>query len=137
MFYTCIVERKNEVVLGWQSCKILLNSADGMVKIWDERKSLLTEITVDDGLSSACFLNNAGDLLLGYRNHIFIISHRKGTQRSTSSSSHLVPGVPASLFTLFLNAAPFVRPSFVSHAIIMTFLKASVFVFSYGIFMVQ
>ncbi|CAH1265289.1 WDR87 [Branchiostoma lanceolatum] len=52
-------------------------SGDGAVKIWDSQKVLVTEITLDDSLSCACFLNNRADLLVAYKHHIFTIPHRK------------------------------------------------------------
>ncbi|CAG5133957.1 unnamed protein product, partial [Candidula unifasciata] len=51
-------------------------SEDGCIKIWHE-KVLLTEIMLDSSLSSVCFLNNRGDLLVGYQKHIFYIDHTK------------------------------------------------------------
>ena len=53
------------------------HSCDGAVKIWDEQKTLMTEITLDDSLSSACFLTSQGDLMIGYKNHLFVIEHSK------------------------------------------------------------
>ena len=53
------------------------HSCDGAVKIWDEQKTLMTEITLDDSLSSACFLTSQGDLMIGYKNHLFVIDHSK------------------------------------------------------------
>lgn len=32
----------------------------------------------DRSLSAACFLNNTGDLIIGFKNHIFFIDHTKG-----------------------------------------------------------
>ncbi|BFZ08967.1 hypothetical protein BsWGS_12006 [Bradybaena similaris] len=51
-------------------------SEDGAIKIWYE-KALLTEIVLDSSLSAVCFLNNRGDLLVGYQKHIFYIDHTK------------------------------------------------------------
>lgn len=94
-------------------------SLNGVIRIWDENKHLVTEIfmdkleidenilqeepgrkkikvdeqgrkTVEDegedrssafqdrSLSAACFLNNTGDLIIGFKNHIFFIDHTKG-----------------------------------------------------------
>ncbi|XP_061195425.1 uncharacterized protein LOC133203675 isoform X2 [Saccostrea echinata] len=95
-------------------------SLNGVIRIWDENKHLLTEIFMDKleideniiqeepgrkkikvdeqgrkekvedeeeegssssllerSLSAACFLNNKGDLIIGYKNHIFSIDHTK------------------------------------------------------------
>ncbi|CAH1782794.1 unnamed protein product [Owenia fusiformis] len=52
-------------------------SCDGAIKIWEWNKTLLTELFVDDTLTSACFLNTIGDLLIAYNNHIFYIDHSK------------------------------------------------------------
>ncbi|KAL4225908.1 hypothetical protein ACF0H5_013896 [Mactra antiquata] len=52
-------------------------SCDGGIKIWDEDKVLLTEVMLEESLSSACFLNDMGDLLVAFKNHIFYIDHTK------------------------------------------------------------
>lgn len=52
-------------------------SDDGAVKIWHDL-ALLREILLDSSLSAACFLNNRGDLVLGYQKHLFYIDHTKG-----------------------------------------------------------
>ena len=53
-------------------------SDDGSVKIWDDHKTLVSEFLLDDSLCSACFLNGAGDVLIGFKNHIFFLDRRKG-----------------------------------------------------------
>ncbi|XP_052677418.1 uncharacterized protein LOC128158574 isoform X6 [Crassostrea angulata] len=102
-----------------KSMKIFCSaSLNGVIRIWDENKHLVTEIfmdkleidenilqeepgrkkikvdeqgrkTVEDegedsssdlqdrSLSAACFLNNTGDLIIGFKNHIFFIDHTK------------------------------------------------------------
>ncbi|XP_074644622.1 uncharacterized protein LOC141901337 [Tubulanus polymorphus] len=52
-------------------------SCDGAIKIWLSDKTLLTEITMDATLTSICFFNNRGDILIGMKNHIFIIECSK------------------------------------------------------------
>ncbi|XP_052781074.1 uncharacterized protein LOC128217749 isoform X5 [Mya arenaria] len=52
-------------------------SSDGAIKIWDENKVLLTEVMLEESLSAAVFLNEMGDLLVGFKNHIFYIDHSK------------------------------------------------------------
>ncbi|KAK2148436.1 hypothetical protein LSH36_497g00059 [Paralvinella palmiformis] len=52
-------------------------SEDGTVKVWESTKTLLTEITLDRTLCTAVFLNSRGDLLIGFKNHIFHIDHSK------------------------------------------------------------
>ncbi|KAH3816567.1 hypothetical protein DPMN_118085, partial [Dreissena polymorpha] len=52
-------------------------SVDGAIKVWDENKVLLTEIMLEESPSSAAFLNDMGDLLVGFKNHIFYIDHTK------------------------------------------------------------
>ncbi|ESO89998.1 hypothetical protein LOTGIDRAFT_164698 [Lottia gigantea] len=59
------------------SMKLLCScSVEGAIKIWDEERYLLTEIMLDDSLSSALFLNNKADLVVGFKNHIFYIDHK-------------------------------------------------------------
>ncbi|XP_053378340.1 uncharacterized protein LOC123529192 isoform X8 [Mercenaria mercenaria] len=52
-------------------------SSDGGIKIWDENKVLLTEVMLEESLSAATFLNEMGDLLVAFKNHIFYIDHSK------------------------------------------------------------
>jgi len=48
-------------------------SLDGLIKLWDTDKVLIAEIKLDDTLSYCCFCNFDGDLLCGWRNHLFKI----------------------------------------------------------------
>ena len=50
-------------------------SYDGAIKIWDENKFLMTEVMLEESLSAACFLNDMGDLLVAFKNHVFYIDH--------------------------------------------------------------
>ncbi|XP_074609001.1 uncharacterized protein LOC141863385 isoform X2 [Acropora palmata] len=52
-------------------------SCDGVIKIWDRDKTLLREIIMDDTLTVASFLNQRGDILIGFKQHIFIIPNSK------------------------------------------------------------
>jgi len=63
------------VPIGCFAC--FFPSSDGGIKIWDENKVLVTEVMLEDSLSAAAFLNDAGDLLVGFKNHIFYIDHSK------------------------------------------------------------
>ena len=51
------------------------SGTDGLVKIWDKHKVLLCDIQLDNTLRTACFLNSAGDILVGFRSQIFVVSH--------------------------------------------------------------
>ena len=81
-------------------------SGDGVIKIWDRDKTLLREIMMNDTLTVASFLNTrgtvvtinsenrflidsygsslifslllSGDILIGFKQHIFIIPREKG-----------------------------------------------------------
>ena len=46
---------------------------DHCVKLWSLDKNLLCEIDLDVSLTSACFLNGSGDIIMGFKGHIFII----------------------------------------------------------------
>ena len=59
------------------SC-LLHFSNDGSIKIWDENKILISEFTLDDTLNAACFLGDAGNVVMSFKNHIFFIDRRKG-----------------------------------------------------------
>ena len=46
---------------------------DHCIKLWSLDKNLLCEIYLDVSLTSACFLNGSGDILMGFKGQIFII----------------------------------------------------------------
>ncbi|XP_041046928.1 uncharacterized protein LOC121279736 [Carcharodon carcharias] len=52
-------------------------SGDDVIKIWDVYGALLTEFVLDHTLTFACFLNNHGDILIGFKDHLFLIPHNK------------------------------------------------------------
>jgi len=52
-------------------------SGDGVIKIWDRDKTLLREIMMNETLTVASFLNTRGDILIGFKQHIFIIPSEK------------------------------------------------------------
>lgn len=63
-----------KIIDASQSAKIYLScSIDGNIKIWSQTKILLAEIYLDDTLSYACFLNKKSDIIVGWRNHLFMI----------------------------------------------------------------
>lgn len=53
----------------------LFSSSDFIIKLWDLQKKLIAEITLDNTLSTACFLNNSGDILLAFKNDLYLLSH--------------------------------------------------------------
>ncbi|CAE1304577.1 unnamed protein product [Acanthosepion pharaonis] len=65
--------------------RLLLSScsSDGNIKIWEVSGTLIREIILDDSLGSICFLNDFGDLLVSFQNHIFCIPHSKVCSPST------------------------------------------------------
>ncbi|XP_048253112.1 uncharacterized protein LOC124133882 isoform X3 [Haliotis rufescens] len=71
----------NEAIIALDACqtmKIFCSCSDeGAIKIWDEFRVLLTEITLDSTLSAACFLNDSGDMVVGFKKHMFFIDHTK------------------------------------------------------------
>ena len=74
------------VVRGTYFDRMLFSSSkDGCVKIWSSDKCQVSEIILDSSLTSACFLNKKGDLVVGYKNHIFFIDHNKGGHTRLSS----------------------------------------------------
>ena len=56
------------------SILIMLN-VSGLLTLY--YKFLMTEVMLEESLSAACFLNDLGDLLVGFKNHIFYIDHAK------------------------------------------------------------
>lgn len=55
----------------------LFSSSDSTIKLWDTQKNLVADITLDNTLSTACFLNSSGDILLAFKNDIYVLSHSK------------------------------------------------------------
>ena len=53
-------------------------SPDGLLKIWDETKTQVSEVQLDESLTSACFLNAFGDVVIAFKNHIFFIDRAQG-----------------------------------------------------------
>jgi len=47
-----------------------------MIKVWNYDQLLLTEIVLDDTLSECVFFNSTGDLLVGWKKHLFVINHQ-------------------------------------------------------------
>ncbi|XP_071178325.1 uncharacterized protein [Mytilus edulis] len=77
------VEHRSKIVSvdGSLNMKIFCSCSDnGMIRIWDEFKVLLREICLDDEgatLSSACFLDNLANMLVAFKNHLYIIDRSK------------------------------------------------------------
>ncbi|XP_032997762.1 uncharacterized protein LOC117042324 [Lacerta agilis] len=71
----------NGRVLAVDSCKnyslFLSCGSDSTIKLWDTQKNLVADITLDNTLSTACFLNSSGDILLAFKNDIYVLSHSK------------------------------------------------------------
>lgn len=55
-----------------------IGSSDGAIKIWNDHMTLMTEIMLEESLSAACFLNECADLVVAFKNHVFLIDHSKG-----------------------------------------------------------
>ncbi|XP_033113818.1 uncharacterized protein LOC117114300 isoform X2 [Anneissia japonica] len=60
---------------------------DNVVKTWDKNKTVLTEVILNEPISAAHFLNVKGDLLIGYKNHLFTIHHTKLLSQDLNSAS--------------------------------------------------
>ena len=57
-----------------QTLDILCSAGrDCCVKIWSIDRHLLCEITLDSSLTSVCFLNSSGDMLIGFKGNLFVI----------------------------------------------------------------
>ncbi|KAK1932271.1 hypothetical protein P3T76_012265 [Phytophthora citrophthora] len=55
---------------------VLTASVDAIVKIWDQQRVLLRQVTLATAVTSLCFLNADGDLLAGLSKGTFLISRR-------------------------------------------------------------
>lgn len=53
---------------------VLTASVDAIVKIWDQQKILLRQVTISSALTSLCFMNQHGDVMAGLPAGIFVIS---------------------------------------------------------------
>ncbi|XP_055503915.1 uncharacterized protein LOC129704662 isoform X3 [Leucoraja erinacea] len=52
-------------------------SGEAVIKVWDLQGYLLTEIVLDHTLTHAIFLNDTGDILMGFKQNLFLIPHHK------------------------------------------------------------
>ena len=67
-----------EKVDACKSKKLFLSfSLDGLIKIWKQNGDTLIDILLDNTLSACCFLNASGDLIVGWKSHLFKISMEK------------------------------------------------------------
>ena len=48
----------------------------GFVKIWNQKKELIREISFGEPISSVQFLNQEGDILIAHGNKVSFISHQ-------------------------------------------------------------
>jgi len=55
---------------------VLTASVDAIVKVWDQQRVLLRQVTLATAVTSLCFLNADGDLLAGLSKGTFLISRR-------------------------------------------------------------
>ncbi|XP_044307078.1 uncharacterized protein LOC123034070 [Varanus komodoensis] len=78
---SCLENYHNGPVVAVDSCKtlsiFLSCGSDSVIKLWDIKKNLVAEITLDNTLSTACFLNSFGDILLAFKGDLYIMSHSK------------------------------------------------------------
>ncbi|MGH0145110.1 UNVERIFIED_CONTAM: hypothetical protein FKN15_024465 [Acipenser sinensis] len=53
--------------------------SDYTIKLWDFQKTLVlvADVHLDDSFTSACFLNSSGDILVAFKNHLFLLPHHK------------------------------------------------------------
>ncbi len=69
-----------EVVDACADLKIFLSfSLDGCIKLWSTTFQLLVDINLDVSLTYCVFAGNSGDILVGWRGHLFILMLDKGT----------------------------------------------------------
>ncbi|KAM9132712.1 uncharacterized protein ACDP82_008798 [Pangshura tecta] len=94
-------------VVAVDACKtlslFLSCGADYMVKLWDIHKNLLADIFLDNTLSSACFLNGSGDILVAFKNDLYILPHSKALGISTTDTD--VSGISATESFIYENQA--------------------------------
>ncbi|XP_072928083.1 uncharacterized protein [Hemitrygon akajei] len=71
-------------------------SGEEVLKIWDVQGYLLTEVVLDHTLTYAIFLNNQADILMGFKNHLFLIPHQKMLLDLTETTSVISSKAPES-----------------------------------------
>ncbi|XP_062924505.1 uncharacterized protein LOC134357138 [Mobula hypostoma] len=71
-------------------------SEEEVLKIWDVQGYLLTEVILDHTLTYAIFLNNQADVLMGFKNHLFLIPHQKMLPDLTETTSVISSQAPES-----------------------------------------
>ncbi|XP_073210839.1 uncharacterized protein [Lepidochelys kempii] len=94
-------------VVAVDACKtlslFLSCGEDYMVKLWDIHKNLVADIFLDNTLSSACFLNSSGDILVAFRNDLYILPHSKALGISATDTD--VSGISATESFIYENQA--------------------------------
>nr|XP_025038925.1 uncharacterized protein C3orf22 homolog isoform X1 [Pelodiscus sinensis] len=94
-------------VVAVDACKtlslFLSCGADYMVKLWDIHKNLLANILLDSTLSSACFLNDSGDILVGFKNNLYILPHSKALGISVTDTD--ISGISTTESFIYENQA--------------------------------
>ncbi|XP_062396225.1 uncharacterized protein LOC134087044 [Sardina pilchardus] len=98
-FNPCLRQDHNGAVLSVDSSSslhlFLSCGSDTLIKLWDRRRTLLAEVQLDSSLSCACFLNPSGDLLVGFRLHLYKLPQRhlfsspRGLMQSSDSQTSL------------------------------------------------
>lgn len=53
---------------------VLTVSVDAIVKVWDQRRTLLRQVAISSALTSLCFMNSHGDVMAGLPAGIFVLS---------------------------------------------------------------
>lgn len=53
---------------------VLSASVDAVIKVWDQEKNLLRQVSIAMALTSLCFMNATGDVMAGLSSGIFILS---------------------------------------------------------------
>lgn len=74
---------------------VLTASVDATIKIWDQEKNLLHQLSLAMAFTSLCFMNASGDVMAGLSNGIFIVTREdvlpekaQLTHKSLSSRRH-------------------------------------------------
>lgn len=78
---------------------VLTASVDAMIKIWDQEKHLLRQVTIAIAFTSLCFMNPSGDVMAGLSNGIFIVTRgdvlpEKVPKQTRRKDAKAVAGVP-------------------------------------------
>ena len=59
-------DSEDQIITGYTGGLFVTGGKDGLIKVWNIRKELIREIKFPEPITSVCFLNSLGDILVGH-----------------------------------------------------------------------